>query len=50
MLNLDMKITIQLAGFHTVMNYMGATASNMRGSGLEEAFELLYGKKLLNMS
>jgi hypothetical protein len=41
----DLNIVVRLGGFHTIMNYMGAIGSNMRGSGLEDAFELLYGKK-----
>lgn len=41
---LSMNIVVRLGGFHTAMNYTGAIGSNMRGAGLEEAFELFYGK------
>jgi hypothetical protein len=43
--NEQLNIVIRLGGFHTLMNFMGALGDVMRGSGLEEAFELLYGKK-----
>src|SRR5664279_1437680 len=41
----NLNIVVRLGGFHTAMNFIGAIGNNMRGSGLEEAFELLYGKK-----
>ena len=43
--NENLDIVICLGGFHTAMNFMGAIGSNMRGSGLEEVFEIIYGKK-----
>ena len=43
--NDNLDIVIRLGGFHTAMNFMGAIGSNMRGSGLEEVFEIIYGKK-----
>jgi len=42
-----LNIVVRLGGFHTLMNFMGAVGSIMRGSGLEEVFELLYGTKTL---
>lgn len=43
--NYNLNNVVGLGEFHTVMYFMGAVGSNMRGSGLEEAFKLLYGKK-----
>jgi hypothetical protein len=40
----EMKMVVRLGSFHTLMNFMGAVGSIMRGSGLENAFECIYGK------
>lgn len=41
----QLDMVVRLGGFHTLMNFMGALGHIMQGSGLEDAFELLYGKK-----
>jgi hypothetical protein len=38
----NLNIVVWLGGFHTIMNFICAIGNNMRGSGLEEKFELLY--------
>jgi hypothetical protein len=39
----SMKIVCRLGGFHTMMSFMGSIGSMMKGSGLEEALETVYG-------
>lgn len=39
----SMNIVCRLGGFHTMMSFMGSIGSMMKGSGLEEALETVYG-------
>ena len=39
-----MNIVCRLVGFHTLMSFLGSTGSMMKGSGLEEALEKVYGQ------
>lgn len=39
----SLKIVCQLGGFHTMMSFVGSIGSVMKGSGLEEALETIYG-------
>ena len=38
-----MNIVCRLGGFHTMMSFLGSIGSMMKGSGLEEALENVYG-------
>ena len=33
----------RLGSFHTLMGFLGSIGGNIKGSGLEEVFELIYG-------
>ena len=39
----SVNIVCRLGGFHTMMSFMGSIGSMMKGSGLEEALETVYG-------
>lgn len=39
----SMNIVCRLGGFHTMMSFMGSIGSMMKGSGLEEVLETVYG-------
>ena len=39
-----MNIVCRLRGFHTLMSFMGGIGTVMKGSGLEELLETLYGE------
>jgi len=39
----SLKIVCRLGGFHTMMSFVGSIGSMMKGSGLEEALETVYG-------
>jgi len=39
----SMNIVCRLGGFHTMMSFMGRIPTMMKGSGLEEALETVYG-------
>ena len=39
----SLNIVCRLGGFHTMMSFMGSIGSMMKGSGLEEALETVYG-------
>ncbi len=39
----SMNIVCRLGGFHTMMSFMGSIGSMMKGSGIEEALEIVYG-------
>ena len=39
----SMNMVCRLGGFHTMMSFMGSIGSMMKGSGLEEALETVYG-------
>ena len=38
-----LNIVCRLGGFHTMMSFIGSIGSMMKGSGLEEALETVYG-------
>lgn len=38
-----MNMVCRLGGFHTMMSFLGSIGSMMKGSGLEEALENIYG-------
>ena len=38
-----MNIVCSLCGFHTMMTFMGTIGSMMKGSGLEQELETVYG-------
>ena len=46
----SMKIVCRLGGFHTMMSFMGSIGSMMKGSGLEEALEMVYGPNAVKLS
>ena len=39
----SLSIVCRLGGFHTMMSFLGSIGSMMKGSGLEEALEQVYG-------
>ena len=39
----SLKIACRLGGFHMMMSFIGSIGSVMKGSGLEEALETVYG-------
>ena len=39
----SLNIVCRLGGFHTMMSFLGSIGSMMKGSGLEEALEQVYG-------
>ena len=39
----SMNIVCRLGGFHTMMSFLGSIGSMMKGSGLEEVLETVYG-------
>jgi len=39
----SLNIVCRLGGFHTMMSFIGSIGSMMKGSGLEEALEMVYG-------
>ena len=39
----NLKILCRLGGFHLLMSFLGSIGHLMKGSGLEEALELIYG-------
>ena len=39
----SLRIVCRLGGFHTMMSFLGNIGSMMKGSGLEEALEQVYG-------
>jgi len=39
----SLNIVCRLGGFHTMMSFIGSIGSMMKGSGLEEALETVYG-------
>lgn len=39
----SLNIVCKLGGFHTMMSFMGSIGSMMKGSGLEEVLETVYG-------
>ena len=39
----SLRIVCRLGGFHTIMSFLGSIGSLMKGSGLEEALEQVYG-------
>ena len=43
-----MNIVCRLGGFHTLMSFLGSIESMMKGSGLEEALERVYGPNVVN--
>ena len=44
-MNEKLNVIARLGGFHCIMNFLGALGDIMKGSGFEEVFELMYGKK-----
>ena len=42
--NKSMNIVCRLGGFHTLMSFMGSIGKMMKGSGLEESLETVYGE------
>ena len=39
----SLNIVCRLGGFHIMMSFIGSIGSRMKGSGLEEALETVYG-------
>ena len=44
----SMNIVCRLGGFHTMMSFIGSIGFMMKGSGLEEALETVYGTNVVN--
>ncbi len=42
--NKSMNIVCRLGGFHTLMSFMGSIGKMMKGSGLEESLQVVYGE------
>ena len=42
--NKSMNVVCRLGGFHTLMSFMGSIGKMMKGSGLEESLETVYGE------
>ena len=40
----SMNIVCQLGRFHTLMRFMASIGTMMKGSGLEESLEIVYGE------
>ena len=39
----SLQIVCRLGGFHTMMSFLGSLGTMMRGSGLSECSEMIYG-------
>ena len=44
----DLSIVLILLGFHTMMSYMGSIGVNMKGSGIHESLETIYGSNAVD--
>lgn len=44
----SLNIVCRLGGFHTMMSFVGSIGQMMKGSGLEEALETVYGPNAVN--
>ena len=44
----SLNIVCRLGGFHTMMSFIGSIGHMMKGSGLEEALEMIYGPNAVN--
>lgn len=42
-----LPIVVRLGGFHTLMSFLGSIGNVMRGSGLEDVFQLLCGENTI---
>ena len=40
----SLNIVCRLGGFHTLMSFLGSTGTVMKGSGLQECLQLVYGE------
>ena len=41
----SIKIVLILGGFHLMMSFLGSTGTLMKGSGISEALQTVYGEK-----
>lgn len=46
-LSAKLDVVVRLGGFHTMMSYIASVGKLMRGSGLEDALEQIYGKTVV---
>ena len=43
----SLSIVCRLGGFHTMMSFLGSIGAMMKGSGLEDALEQVYGHNII---